>query len=138
VNTPIRPSPTWASSTHPDTIGDSMTGLTIRNSELSSGWQCIAVSGEIDLATVPELETAIDSVLSSNSHPLVVDLTESSFMDSTGLKTLVMANRRFDENGRPFAIAVSGGPVSRLIDLSGVETSIRIVASIDELETVSS
>jgi hypothetical protein len=38
-----------------------------------------------------------------------------------------MASRRFDEEGRSFAIAVSGGPVSRLIDLSGVNTSIRIV-----------
>jgi anti-anti-sigma factor len=114
-----------------------MTGLNIRNSELPSGWLCLAVAGEIDLATVPELETAIDSVLSSNSHHLVVDLTESSFMDSTGLKALVMANRRFDEDGRRFAIAVSGGPVSRLIDLSGVESSIRIVASTDDLEPLS-
>lgn len=120
-----------------DTIGHSMTGLNIQNSELPSGWQCISVSGEIDLATVPELESAIDSVLASNSHPLVVDLTESSFMDSTGLKALVMANRKFDENGRPFAIAVSGGPVSRLIDLSGVESSIRIVESPDDLEIIS-
>ncbi|HEX6299808.1 MAG TPA: STAS domain-containing protein [Acidimicrobiia bacterium] len=113
-----------------------MTGLNIQDSELPSGWQCIAVSGEIDLATVSELESAIDSVFSSNSHPLVVDLTDSSFMDSTGLKALVMANRKFDEQGRPFAIAVSGGPVSRLIDLSGVETSMRIVANTDQLETV--
>lgn len=114
-----------------------MTGLSIQNSELPSGWQCISVSGEIDLATVPELESAIDTVFASDSHPLVVDLTESSFMDSTGLKALVMANRKFDENGRPFAIAVSGGPVSRLIDLSGVESSIRIVESPDDLETIS-
>lgn len=114
-----------------------MTGLSIQNSKLPSGWQCISVSGEIDLATVPELESAIDSVFASDSHPLVVDLTESSFMDSTGLKALVMANRKFDEKGRPFAIAVSGGPVSRLIDLSGVESSIRIVESTDDLEFIS-
>lgn len=110
-----------------------MTGLDIRSSELSTGWHCLAVKGEIDLATVPELESAIESVLSANSHPLVIDLTESSFMDSTGLKVLVMANRRFDETGRGFAIAVSGGPVSRLIDLSGVDSSIRIVESTDDL-----
>jgi anti-sigma B factor antagonist len=115
-----------------------MTGLSIQNLELPSGWQCIAVAGEIDLATVTELESAIDAVFSSDSHPLVVDLRESSFMDSTGLKALVMANRRFDEDGRPFAIAVSGGPVSRLIDLSGVESSMRIVESTEDLETVSS
>lgn len=114
-----------------------MKGLTISKSELSNGWRCIVVEGEVDLATVDELEKAIESVFASNSDPLVIDLRESSFMDSTGLKTLVMAHRRFDESGRGFAVAVSGGPVSRLIDLSGVETSVRIVASTDDLESQS-
>lgn len=115
-----------------------MRGLTIRNSELSTGWQCLAVEGEVDLATVEELETAIDKIFSSDAHSLVVDLRESSFMDSTGLKALVMAHRRFEEDGRSFAVAVSGGPVSRLIDLSGVESSVRIVESTDVLETETS
>lgn len=114
-----------------------MTSLTIRNSELSSGWQCIVVAGEVDLATVEELEAAINQVHSSNSHPLVIDLRESSFMDSTGLKALVMANRKFEDSDRSFAVAVSGGPVARLIDLSGVESSVRIVGSTDDLETQS-
>lgn len=110
-----------------------MTVLSINSNELPSGWLCLAVTGEIDLATVPELESAIDLALDSNTHPLVVDLRGSSFMDSTGLKALVVANRKFDEQGRSFAVAVSGGPVSRLIDLSGVEASIRIVDSTDDL-----
>jgi anti-sigma B factor antagonist len=112
-----------------------MTGLSIINSELPGGWQCLAVEGEIDLATVPELERAIDAVFNANSQPLAVDLRNTSFMDSTGLKALVMASRRFDEKDRRFAIAVSGGPVSRLIDLSGVDGSIRVVATVDDLET---
>lgn len=111
-----------------------MTGLIITNSELANGWQCIAVEGEVDLATVEELEAAIDQIFADDAHPLVVDLRESSFMDSTGLKALVMANRKFDESGRSFAVAVSGGPVARLIDLSGVESSVRIVETIDDLE----
>ena len=115
-----------------------MTGLKIDSKELPTGWHCISVTGEIDLATVPDLEKAIDSVFSANSHPLVIDLRDSSFMDSTGLKALVMANRRFDENGRGFAIAVSAGPVSRLIDLSGVESSMRIVDSTEELDEAES
>lgn len=114
-----------------------MTGLTINDSELPNGWRCIAVEGEVDLATVEELESAIERVFSDDSHPLVIDLRESSFMDSTGLKALVMANRRFEESGRSFAVAVSSGPVARLMDLSGVESSVRIVGSTDDLETES-
>lgn len=115
-----------------------MKGVTIRRSDLPSGWHCLIVEGEVDLATVEELESAIDLAFSENTHPLVVDLRESSFMDSTGLKALVMANRKYDEEGRSFAVAVSGGPVARLIDLSGVETSVRIVETTDDLEAESS
>jgi anti-sigma B factor antagonist len=110
-----------------------MKGLTIRNQELSNGWVSIEVAGEIDLATVSELQKAIDEIFAERSDNLVVDLRESSFMDSTGLKALVMTHRKFDGSGRSFAIAISGGPVSRLIDLSGVNTTIRTVTSTDEL-----
>jgi anti-anti-sigma factor len=110
-----------------------MRGLNIRNSELPNGWQCLAVEGEVDLATASELESAIDSIVADDATSLVIDLRSSSFMDSTGLKTLVMAHRRFDEMGRSFAIAVDSGPVLRLLDLSGVESSMRVVASTDEL-----
>lgn len=107
--------------------------LTIRESQLADGWTSLAVEGEIDLATVGALEEAISRVRSEESGHLVVDLTGSSFMDSTGLKALVNASRLFSEEERKFAIAVSAGPVSRLIDLSGLSSSIRIVESPDEL-----
>ena len=110
-----------------------MRGLTIRSQELTNGWESIAVEGEIDLATVEELQAAIDTAFEGDVDHLVVDLNGATFMDSTGLKTLVMANRRFGEAGRSFAIAVSGGPVSRLIDLSGVDSAIQTVATVDEL-----
>lgn len=111
-----------------------MHGLTITSSRLPNGWVSIAVGGEVDLASVGDLEHAIDNCFSDDAKRLVVDLSESSFMDSTGLKALVMANRRFDESGRSFAVAVPGGPVARLIDLSGIDSSIRIVTSTDELD----
>ncbi|HEY6633997.1 MAG TPA: STAS domain-containing protein [Acidimicrobiia bacterium] len=111
-----------------------MEGLTIRSEDLANGWVSIAVEGEVDLATVDQLQLAIDEVYDDQAEKaLVVDLTASSFMDSTGLKALVMSHRRFDGAGRGFAIAVSGGPVSRLIDLSGVNSSIRTVESVSEL-----
>lgn len=116
--------------------GDTMTqmpGLVIERAQLGGGWVSIAVEGEVDLATVDELTKVIDEIFDSEKCHLVVDLNSSSFMDSTGLKSLVMAERRFDEAKRQFAIAVDGGPISRLIDLSGVDSSIRVVSSVDQV-----
>ena len=110
-----------------------MRGLKINNRELSEQWVSIEVEGEVDLATVRDLEQAIDEAHDGQQGGVAVDLTGASFMDSTGLKALVMAHRRFSAEGRPFAIAVSGGPVSRLLDLSGVNETIPTVASVDEL-----
>jgi anti-anti-sigma factor len=110
-----------------------MSGITINSHLLDGGWLALEVEGEVDLATVSELEAAIAEAFSAGDRHLAVDLRGSSFMDSTGLKALVMANRKYGEAGREFAIAVSGGPVSRLIDLSGVNTSIRTVSALDEL-----
>lgn len=110
-----------------------MPSLAIDKSRLSDEWIAIAVDGEIDLATADELTAAIEEIFSHSSNSLVVDLTDTSFMDSTGLKTLVMADRRFGDNDRGFAVVVNGGPVSRLIDLSGVDASLRVVSSQDDV-----
>lgn len=88
----------------------------------------------MDLATVDELRQAIDSVFDDQSEGLVVDLTGSSFMDSTGLKALVMSNRKFSESGRSFALAVARGPIARLLELSGVDGTIEVVESVDDLD----
>ena len=106
----------------------SMPDLSIEVSELSESWRSMTVEGEIDLATADHLASALEDVRSNGTGNLVVDLSQSPFMDSTGLKTLVLANRRFAEDDRELVLAVHGGPVSRLIDVSGIDSSIRVVA----------
>lgn len=110
-----------------------MPGLIIERSSLGEGWSSISVEGEIDLATVGDLETAVEELFDEESSGLVIDLNRVSFMDSTGLRAMVMFDRRFREAGRSFAIAVNAGPISRLIDLSGVETSLTVVTDPQEL-----
>ena len=112
-----------------------MPDLLIEVSELSEGWRSMTVEGEIDLATADHLASALEEVRSNGAGNLVVDLSHSPFMDSTGLKTLVLANRRFADDGRELVLAVHGGPVSRLIDVSGIDSSIRVVAHPDDVLT---
>lgn len=112
-----------------------MTGLIIDKSDYGSNWISLAVSGEIDLATVDQLEKDLKSCLESGSGNLVVDLTGADFMDSSGLRCLVVADRSFRDSGRQFALVVATGPISRLIELSGVEATMDIVSSHEELVT---
>lgn len=110
-----------------------MRGLDIAEQQLEGDWTSLKVDGEIDLATVDQLNAAINKVKATEGSNLIVDLTTTGFMDSTALKTLVTANREFTEAGRSFAIAIKPGPIARLIELSGVESMIRIVGDAEGL-----
>lgn len=92
----------------------------------------IRVEGEIDLATVDQLDRAMRRVVDDAASDLVVDLTAASFMDSTGLKSLLTVDKDLSEAGRSLAIAVKPGPISRLIDVSGVE-SLTIVDDVSQV-----
>jgi anti-sigma B factor antagonist len=113
-------------------MGD-MTGLIIDKTDLGNEWLSLSISGEIDLATVDQLEKDLKECRESESGNLVVDLTGADFMDSSGLRCLVMANRSYTDAGRRFALVVDNGPISRLIELSGVEATIEVVSSVEEL-----
>lgn len=92
------------------------------------------MSGEIDLATVDQLEKEVKATLDDDSGNLVVDLTSADFMDSTGLRALVMADRSFRDSGRKFALVITNGPISRLVELSGIESTMTVVSSPAELD----
>ncbi len=80
----------------------------------------ILVSGELDIATVPTLEEAIQSVTAEPGTDLVVDLRAVTFMDSTGLRLLLQTHARSD--GGAFGLSIVRGPtqLDRLFTISGV------------------
>lgn len=111
-----------------------MRGMTIAEGvPPDAGWKVLIVAGEVDLATVPELERAVKSVLEDGTANLVIDLGDTSFMDSTGLRVLIMADREFKGADRDLAILVKPGPISRLIDVSGMQELLRVIEDTAEL-----
>jgi anti-sigma B factor antagonist len=89
----------------------------------------IAVAGEIDIATVPPLRTAIDTVLRDGARRLVVDLTAVGFIDSSGLNVLVGVVRRLGP-GRLGVVATQPN-IRRVFGISGVDTIIPLFDSVD-------
>ena len=81
----------------------------------------LSVHGEIDLETAPVLRDVLLPILEHQTGPVVVDLSEVAFLDSTGLHVLVDTLRRLEPENRRLAIACrEGGHVHRLLALVGL------------------
>jgi anti-anti-sigma factor len=93
----------------------------------------VAVRGELDLASGPELEAELDRISAPETQLLVVDLRGLDFMDSTGLSILVRAHQRLAAEGCEMGLVRGSQQVQRLLDLTGVAERLRLVDAPEEL-----
>jgi anti-sigma B factor antagonist len=99
----------------------------------SAGWTIVAVSGELDLYTSPTLRDRIHDAAGTD-RKLAVDLTDVSFIDSSGLGAIVGALKHVRELDGEFAvIAPADGPLSRLLSLTGLD---QIVHPVNDREAL--
>jgi anti-sigma B factor antagonist len=92
----------------------------------SDGYELLTVEGELDIATASRMIAALNEVLADMEVPLVVDLSNVVFMDSTGLALLMNARRRAMRNGQGFAIVCPGGPISRVFEIADMVERLRV------------
>jgi anti-sigma B factor antagonist len=93
----------------------------------------VVVSGELDLATSPELEEQLRRVWDTSNEQLVIDLRELEFMDSTGLSIIVKAHQRLTDEGRQLTLVRGSQQVQRLLDLTGVSERLKLVDTPEEI-----
>lgn len=80
----------------------------------------LTLSGEIDYETAQELRTAVSSVLDGSIDLLVIDLAGVTFLDSTGIGTLVVAKRICHSMGVKLDIRRPNPFIARLFAVVGV------------------
>lgn len=93
----------------------------------------LRVSGELDIATAAKLEAEMDAALAKSPKALYVDLSEVGFMDSTGLRLLISAQRRISESGGEFGVATGDSPSRRVIELTGMDEHLRATRDLADL-----
>jgi anti-sigma B factor antagonist len=99
--------------------------------DLDDRTSLISVAGELDLSNAPELKwTLLDSRDAGHSQ-LVLDLSRSTFMDSTALGVLIGVNRSLGSGGR-MAIACARSDVLHIFELSGMDSVFSIFATLGE------
>lgn len=100
----------------------------------SPGVTVVQVEGELDLLTAPKLAARLDRIMREPEGDVVLDLTDTEFIDSVGLQTLMSIDRRLAESGRTLTVVCGEGPVRRQIEIPRLITALTVVASLEEYE----
>ena len=103
----------------------SSTGFSVR-SERRGGGVVVWLQGELDMATAGELRRALTAELDREPGAVAVDLTELSFVDSSGIGALVVASRQASDGGCAFVLHCPGRAVRRALQLTGVDGLLEI------------
>jgi anti-sigma B factor antagonist len=80
----------------------------------------LSLVGELDIATAPELQTAIEGLCEDGAGEIALDLHELSFIDSTGLRLISTSRQMCGRHGCDFSLTRAQPRTQRLLELAGV------------------
>jgi anti-anti-sigma factor len=84
----------------------------------------LKLSGELDLASVSRVEQAVDATLAQGVRTLVLDLSELSFVDSSGLRLFVVLNQRAIAEGWKLSMTRPQEQAMTVFVISGLEENL--------------
>lgn len=103
-------------------------------SEQRSGWTVIVARGQVDVATAPRLQQVLAEAQVDEGAWTAVDLDHVEFVDAIGIGVLVAAHVRARLVGGRFALVAPTERLCRLLEVSGLDDVLTVVASEDELD----
>ena len=86
----------------------------------------ITLAGELDLATVDELDAEVGGLLDRGFGQIVLDLRGLTFIDSSGIHELLKSTRAADRRGARLDVVFGPGAVARAVELCGVRDQLNV------------
>lgn len=89
----------------------------------------VTLAGELDLAWAADVRRAFDAACGSTLPAVRVDLGPLRFVDSTGLRELVILHQALAQAGRSLTFTPGGPAVQRVLEVSGLLDVLRVEPS---------
>lgn len=99
-------------------------------------WGMLALEGELDLSTSPDLRSALDA-LAADHERIAIDLRSVTFMDSTALGVIVATMKRARERGGELALVGPTGSPRKVLSITALDQILPIVDAPGDLTGVS-
>jgi anti-sigma B factor antagonist len=85
------------------------------------GRYIVALAGEIDMYTAPDVKRELAKAIDAGAHELTVDLSATTFIDSTMLGVLLGAQRRLRERDGRLRIISSDRNILQVFEITGLD-----------------
>ena len=92
----------------------------------------VKISGRVDSATAPELEKALQDLLAAERSQIVLDLQNTDYMSSAGLRVLVAMHKATKKGGGGLCLAQPSARVKEVLDLAGLTPVFDVRADVVE------
>jgi anti-sigma B factor antagonist len=98
----------------------------VLTTETTGDRSVIAIKGELDAYTAPAVEEQISKLMSSGVRNIALDLAETGFLDSSGLRAILTAHRRLENEQGALTLRTPSEPVTRLLEITGLTEHFRV------------
>ncbi len=109
---------------------DATTQFSIEAEQIDAG-TVLRVVGELDLSTHERLGEELTSI-ATGGGAIVVDLEGCDFIDSSGIRALLIGRQAAEDNGGTLALAAAKPQVVRILDVAGLASALPIHASAEK------
>ncbi len=104
----------------------------IQTEKLRDGAYVISLAGEVDLYTAPEFKQQLLEIVGEGGKDIVVDFSETTFIDSTTLGVLVGGVKRLRPNGGRLSLVCSDRNITKIFEITGLDKVFPIYATRNE------
>ena len=104
----------------------------IKTEELANDAYVIALTGEVDLYTAPEFKQQLLEVIGQGAKEVVVDFSDTTFIDSTTLGVLVGGVKRLRAQEGRLSLVCSDRNITKIFEITGLDRVFTIYATRDE------
>jgi anti-sigma B factor antagonist len=104
----------------------------IKTERLDDNSYVIALAGEVDLYTAPEFKQQLLDVIGQGAKDVVVDFSDTTFIDSTTLGVLVGGVKRLRTNEGQLSLVCNDRNITKIFEITGLDRVFTIYASRDE------
>lgn len=116
--------------------------FSVQSEQLGEGTHVIALTGEVDLYTAPELKQELLNAIGDGAREVVVDFSDTTFIDSTTLGVLVGGVKRLRPNGGRLSIVCSDPNITKIFEITGLDRVFPIyptrAEALDQLDSTES